>query len=332
MDRRFRAEKRKVLMVVDNCSAHCKVSGLEWIKLVFLPPITTAALQPMDQGIIQHIKCKYRKHVLQRMLLCMEAGKKYDLTLLSALNILAHEWANTPTAVIANCFRHSGFVQPNCGVGELPTEAADATTDDDSCFDSVLPPAVRLADYVSIDDGVAIAGQLTEDEIIQEVTGADNDDSSEDDDCEHLPQTPKRTAALLSSRGELVREVPRHVQVPALSRSIYVKTGAEGSLMEVLGHGTPVPARWQQAVARVDGESSAVLEVYEGGDGGQDATLLARICMDSLEEESKLVASLSIRSDGSVHISCTDKHKSLTESVTLDAATTTAAESDSSGS
>ncbi|XP_077497037.1 LOW QUALITY PROTEIN: heat shock 70 kDa protein 14-like [Amblyomma americanum] len=139
-------------------------------------------------------------------------------------------------------------------------------------------------------------------------------------------------AALLSSRGELVREVPRHVQVPALSRSIYVKTGAEGSLMEVLGHGTPVPARWQQAVARVDGESSAMLEVYEGGDGGQDATLLARICMDSLEEESKLVASLSIRSDGSVHISCTDKHKSLTESVTLDAATTTAAESDSSGS
>ncbi|KAK8767886.1 hypothetical protein V5799_005331 [Amblyomma americanum] len=166
----------------------------------------------MDQGICQHIKCKYRKHVLQRMLLCMEAGKKYDLTLLSALNILAHEWANTPTAVIANCFRHSGFVQPNCGVGELPTEAADATTEDDSCFDSVLPPAVRLADYVSIDDGVAIAGQLTEDEIIQEVRGADNDDSSEDDVCEHLPQTPKRTvkeaAEALSVLEDFCEQIP----------------------------------------------------------------------------------------------------------------------------
>ncbi|XP_050032316.2 heat shock 70 kDa protein 14-like [Dermacentor andersoni] len=138
-------------------------------------------------------------------------------------------------------------------------------------------------------------------------------------------------AALLSSRGELVRDVPHHVQVPALARSVCVKTGAEGSMTEVLGRGTPVPARWQQAVSRAEGESSVMLEVYEGGGDGQDATLLARVCMDGLEEESKLVASVSIRSDGSVHISCTDKHNGRTESVTLDPTTTTAT-ADASGS
>lgn len=88
LDRHYGAEKRKVLMVVENCSAHCKMSSLVWIKLVFLPPNATAALQPMDQGIIQYIKCKYRKNVLQCMLLCMEGEKKYDLTLPSTLNIL----------------------------------------------------------------------------------------------------------------------------------------------------------------------------------------------------------------------------------------------------
>lgn len=141
-------------------------------------------------------------------------------------------------------------------------------------------------------------------------------------------------AALLSSRDESPRELPRHVKVPCLARSIYVKTGAEGSLTEVLGRGTPVPARWQQAVARVAGESSVTLEVYEGAaDAAMDdgATLLARVCMDGLEEESSLVANVSVRSDGSVHVSCTDKHKSRTESVTLDP-TTTAATPDSTGS
>lgn len=53
--------------------------------------------------------------------------------------------------------------------------------------------AVRFADYVSTDDGVATAGQLTEDDIIQDVTGADDDDPSEDYDCGELPQPPKRT-------------------------------------------------------------------------------------------------------------------------------------------
>ncbi|XP_049276178.1 heat shock 70 kDa protein 14 [Rhipicephalus sanguineus] len=138
-------------------------------------------------------------------------------------------------------------------------------------------------------------------------------------------------AALLSSRGETVRDVPHHVQVPALAHSVYIKTGAEGSLTEVLGQGTPVPARWQQPVARAESESSAMLEVYEGRGDGQDAALLARVCMDGLEEESKLVASVSIRSDGSVHISCTDKHSGRTESVTLDPTATSDA-SDTSGS
>ncbi|KAH6922901.1 hypothetical protein HPB50_020099 [Hyalomma asiaticum] len=88
-------------------------------------------------------------------------------------------------------------------------------------------------------------------------------------------------AALLSSQGESVRDVPRHVQVPALARGIYIKTGVEGSLTEVLGQGTTLPVRWQQPISRVEGESSVMLEVYEGGGGDQDAALLARIATET---------------------------------------------------
>lgn len=50
-----------------------------------------------------------------------------------------------------------------------------------------------LADYISIDDGVVVVGQLTKEEIIQNVIGVDNDDWSEGDDCDQLPLPPNRT-------------------------------------------------------------------------------------------------------------------------------------------
>ena len=54
---------RKVLLLVDNCSAHpAIVPNLKNIKLAFLPPNATSILQPMDpQGVIRSFKCFYRR-------------------------------------------------------------------------------------------------------------------------------------------------------------------------------------------------------------------------------------------------------------------------------
>ena len=61
LDRKFTARKRKVLMVIDNCSAHTDISDkLKSIELVFLPPNCTSKLQPCDMGIIQNFKVLYR--------------------------------------------------------------------------------------------------------------------------------------------------------------------------------------------------------------------------------------------------------------------------------
>ncbi|XP_035219530.1 tigger transposable element-derived protein 4-like [Stegodyphus dumicola] len=56
LDNRFSAEKRKVLLIVDNCTAHMEVTGLQAIRMEYLPP--TAVLQPMDQGIINSFQAK----------------------------------------------------------------------------------------------------------------------------------------------------------------------------------------------------------------------------------------------------------------------------------
>ena len=55
LDRKFEMHGRKIVMIVDNCPAHPDVSGLNAIKLQFLPPNTTSCTQPMDQGVIRYI-------------------------------------------------------------------------------------------------------------------------------------------------------------------------------------------------------------------------------------------------------------------------------------
>ena len=50
LDHKFEMQRRKVVMIVNNCPAHPEVSGLKAINLQFLQPSTTSCTQPMDQG------------------------------------------------------------------------------------------------------------------------------------------------------------------------------------------------------------------------------------------------------------------------------------------
>ena len=56
--------ERKVILLVDNATSH-RVSDLQMsnVCLHFLPPNTTAHIQPMDAGIISSFKTHYRKQL-----------------------------------------------------------------------------------------------------------------------------------------------------------------------------------------------------------------------------------------------------------------------------
>ncbi|XP_013774244.1 tigger transposable element-derived protein 6-like [Limulus polyphemus] len=57
LNNKMTLEKRKIIMFVDNCAA----MTLSNVKLVFLPPNTTARLQPCVGGINKAVKSTYRK-------------------------------------------------------------------------------------------------------------------------------------------------------------------------------------------------------------------------------------------------------------------------------
>ena len=53
-------QKRKVLLVLDNCSAHKIPLPLNATDMLFPPPNATSKVQPRDAGILQNRKVHYR--------------------------------------------------------------------------------------------------------------------------------------------------------------------------------------------------------------------------------------------------------------------------------
>ena len=55
----------KALLLLDNAPAHPDVSVLQSengnIKAMYLPPNTTAIIQPMDQGVLEALKRRYKR-------------------------------------------------------------------------------------------------------------------------------------------------------------------------------------------------------------------------------------------------------------------------------
>ena len=71
----------KVLLVLDNASGHPAQLGDFYsnVKMVLLPPNTTALLQLMDQGVIASFKANYLRRTIAMALQATETKK--DLTL-----------------------------------------------------------------------------------------------------------------------------------------------------------------------------------------------------------------------------------------------------------
>lgn len=115
-------KKRKVILLVDNCSAHPKESAdcLNNVRLEFLPPNTTSVIQPCDQGIIRNVKGKYRSEVVKKIIsdIDKETLTANDLvkqlTLLDSVHLLNKAWKSVSSSTIANCFRKAGFCNDQC--------------------------------------------------------------------------------------------------------------------------------------------------------------------------------------------------------------------------
>ena len=83
------------------------------MKLCFLPPNTTALIQPMDQGIIQTMKLKYYRYQNEHILVQMEklptkCGSELlkSVNVLDAIYCLNRAWNAVEPSTIIKCFNN----------------------------------------------------------------------------------------------------------------------------------------------------------------------------------------------------------------------------------
>lgn len=123
-------EKRQILLLLDNCSAHFVDVCLNNIRVEFLPPNCTSILQPLDLGIIRNMKVHYRQRLVQRILINLRMENNDPINVRQAAEMLTGAWwAVTPTTIV-NCWRKASLDASNwTAVGANHKVPGDSDTD-----------------------------------------------------------------------------------------------------------------------------------------------------------------------------------------------------------
>ena len=210
LDKEMKRQHRNIILIVDNCTAHPHIQGLQNVKLAFLPPNTTARTQPMDAGVIKSLKGKYRTELAKKHLAAFELGSQVKIDVLSAMKMLTKSWSAVTEKTIKNCFKKVGFVATETDMEDEPMQEQQQFEEEyietwrrlAEC--GVVDSETDLMAYLSTDEDLVTRETITEDTIMEEITDVVDavqdvatDGENEDDDEPEPPPTLKEALAML---------------------------------------------------------------------------------------------------------------------------------------
>ena len=114
-NQKMREQKRSVVVLLSNAGSHLPgvVQGhYSNIKIVFLPA-TATKLQPLNLGVISMFKARYRRLLLQYVSIKIDSSTPASeviksVSVLTALQWVAHAWGEVKSTTIQRCFRSAG--------------------------------------------------------------------------------------------------------------------------------------------------------------------------------------------------------------------------------
>ncbi len=206
IDKQMGRKKRKILLFIDNCPAHNNVLPLKNVTVMFLPPNTTSALQPLDQGIIQNFKVYYRKCVVRHILDAIEKSSEMSVNLLQAMRMASKAWHTVSQTTISNCFRKCGFIVPTDDVAETCNVNDDDDDDfpewNEVCNTLHIPTEISFGDFVAVDADVVVTEFLSDDDIVNNVL-SQSEGYGENDDEDEEPQESTSTEPQITRKDAM---------------------------------------------------------------------------------------------------------------------------------
>ncbi|XP_072141031.1 tigger transposable element-derived protein 6-like [Dermacentor andersoni] len=226
-DSLIEGQGRKVVLLLDNCSAHSVNPKLTSVELMFLPPNTTAGLQPLDAGVIANFKVLYRRHMLEWLILAIDRAAPgtsghadgppdLKISLLKAVRFVYGAWYEVKQSTIYNCFKKAGFVRQD--EFPQPTETNTVEAADITEFWELVPTGdtggASMEEFLTADSAASFCDEVTDEAIAEDVLSrqtaklCDGGDGSSDSDNEigsgSLTPTTMSTQSALSSIDSLI--------------------------------------------------------------------------------------------------------------------------------
>ena len=195
LDLKMRLRKRKILLLMDNCSSHaCKDVEMNNVVVKFLPANMTSWLQPLDAGIIKNFKMHFRKlllqHIVARIDSCASATElTKQLNVLHAVNWIARSWDSVSATTISSCSARCGLQwnDPPADLSSDETYTVEGEVQDllETANSLGMPVDLSAEEYVSAEKNVPIeSSDGWEDQLLEEFR------QSMADEHEELPSDP----------------------------------------------------------------------------------------------------------------------------------------------
>ena len=194
----------KALLLMDNAPSHPSTELLQSkdgnIKCLFLPPNTTSLMQPMDQGVLESMKRRYRKELLRKLLLADSTASPEDdpeltvVDLWKKLNIkdvmfmITKAWNDIPQSTIQASWNKLLVNQDAEGSVEDPPVVHEILHTLESIHGCGDCDEANVREWIAMDSSDQGYELLDDDEIIRTVTDTvDEEQCDMEGDVQEMP-------------------------------------------------------------------------------------------------------------------------------------------------
>ncbi|ODM88784.1 Tigger transposable element-derived protein 6 [Orchesella cincta] len=167
LDRDMRLQNRKILLLIDSCPPHvAAVTQFPNVNVVFLPVNATSIVQPLDRGIINSFKVKYRSTLVRKIIAKLDDDLDPKIDVLEAIYGMSRAWREVTDVCIQNCFKNAKIIKtcPQLNNDEIEVEEVNeiplAAIRNHWNLDSF-----NIQEYAEVDNDVAVFSTPSDAEI-----------------------------------------------------------------------------------------------------------------------------------------------------------------------